>query len=943
MNEGIDKTLSTGAERPVDSSPVPSITIQVNKKDAEQFMRVSDVIASELANGSVDDSSTVPQSGNIHSSTPLHEMLYKAASDCNDEAITKYRNRLKASSLTPFECKASLVLFHKAEFNEKLKVFFEAFSSEGDELQETGLLSLFRTLLTSITSCCGTENSPLIDGDPAMSEPPRKRVKREDSARLKESAYNISPSKGLQASSFERERHGHEIPNEIEDVAVFGTNQVLNYAKGESMEKASARTLIDWYSEKGKYVAPWLELLSISKWQEVARRRENSSPSSEKENMRVKSEPLAQINFNKENVYDQPPKTESRPTSAVDDTSETIVSFDFSGSGHPRPLCIEISENNLYALRNFVHRTGLMHCHASAMCKKLLRLAHRRTYGEDTVLTVSRGIWLSSISDILGREVWGQLSPVEREAFTGCFTEIFSCFEGSKPALQSDEVDLQEFAVGFCFFCSGNKSSKLSTGFEVLDDQRKNFLNEEHLRRYLTSYLTMLVAMSVLAPISNRNATGVVARRHSREMRSAVESGARWALGHFLNYFGESGRGSQQGRYSFESFAAWYSNGGYEVAPWLELLDLNKVLSLIGNSNFDKTAPNSSVPHARDKMSSLRRHHSGRKGPTPEILFTFPLANHRSLVVLKDDATYVRGVVDLLGLLSMNPNELWTQLSKQIENKRKTSDASQGTVYVSMDTFLSCMGEICPALKKNKPGHPDRLKTSELLSNFFQCFDLEQRDSVAADELMGGLTLLCGGKKSHKLAFAFGVFDTRPGIQLKKKNESIAHSLSGEDLFLFLRSILIVTFSCCRQSLDMTDGMVGRCIADTANMICNDVMRHQWDLRHKDRLNFDEFGQWYNDGGFERAPWLELLDLKKWVLVEPLDSVKKRQDRGNATAKPPPPSLSDPDIPPPPPEDELDPDFFESTIMPMDSVCLVSFSALCFRSRSSPHFSLPLD
>jgi len=117
-----------------------------------------------------------------------------------------------------------------------------------------------------------------------------------------------------------------------------------------------------------------------------------------------------------------------------------------------------------------------------------------------------------------------------------------------------------------------------------------------------------------------------------------------------------------------------------------------------------------------------------------------------------------------------------------------------------------------------------------------------------------------------KLAFAFGIFDTRPeviNIKSKKKKEEVVHSLSGEDLFLFLRSILIVTFSCCQQSLDMTDDSVSRCIADTANMICNDVMRHQWETKQADRLNFDEFGQWYNEGGFERAPWLELLDLKK--------------------------------------------------------------------------------
>jgi hypothetical protein len=178
------------------------------------------------------------------------------------------------------------------------------------------------------------------------------------------------------------------------------------------------------------------------------------------------------------------------------------------------------------------------------------------------------------------------------------------------------------------------------------------------------------------------------------------------------------------------------------------------------------------------------------------------------------------------------------------------------------------MKEVCPKSSRKRPTLVNTTATSstveEILANFYQCFDIEQCDSVALDELMGGLTLLCGGKKSTKLAFAFSIFDTRQGI---KKVRS-GHSLSGEDLFLFLRSILIVTFSTCRQSLDMSDEIVGRCIADTANMICNDVMRHQWETKQMDRLDFDEFGQWYNDGGFERAPWLELLDLNKWVLLD---------------------------------------------------------------------------
>ena len=570
-----------------------------------------------------------------------------------------------------------------------------------------------------------------------------------------------------------------------------------------------------------------------------------------------------------------------------EDTSRTLVSFDFNGSGSPTPLLINITEDNLFALQALVQRTNLMQRTAADICKMLMHAACRRNVNGQDLLVLKREDFRRTIRMIVPEYVYAQLSKDEKEAFNEAFFDFFFCFEESKSVLHSGEVDLKEFAVGFCFFCAGNKSTKLATGYELLDSRRRGYLTEDQLLRYLQSYLTMLVAMSLLIPIPKRQRRRPLTKERRKAMRLAVENGAKWTLGHFLKASGQT-----KNEYTFESFASWYSAGGYNVAPWLELLDLNKVMSLIAEPTVPGDLPPLDTsrgyvttgrrPLARDRVSSLRRHHLSRQGFPPEILFTFPLGNRRSLVVLKEDATYVRGVTEQLGLLSMKPDDVWSALSNAVEKRRKPAAANEVAVYVNMETFVQCMQEICPrsSRKRSAPGgsapHSTSSSLEELLSNFFQCFDIDQCDSVALDELMGGLTLLCGGKKSTKLAFAFSIFDTRPGVHVPGKKRGITHSLSGEDLFLFLRSILIVTFSTCRQSLDLTDEMVGRCIADTANMICNDVMRHQWETKHLDRLDFDEFGQWYNDGGFERAPWLELLDLKKWVLVDNFDAVEKQ-------------------------------------------------------------------
>lgn len=35
-------------------------------------------------------------------------------------------------------------------------------------------------------------------------------------------------------------------------------------------------------------------------------------------------------------------------------------------------------------------------------------------------------------------------------------------------------------------------------------------------------------------------------------------------------------------------------------------------------------------------------------------------------------------------------------------------------------------------------------------------------------------------------------------------------------------------------------------------------------LKSAKEITFEDVGNWYNTGGFEVIPWLELLDLRKW-------------------------------------------------------------------------------
>lgn len=1039
---------------PTTSSPspvqVPSITLQITKKDAELFLDACDSFQLKfdtLMNGSAEHKNQ-PICDQMEQcfdpkNKPLHEILFEAAGQCQHPIIVRFLDRM---SSTTFDCpekndyvsaamKAAILLFVKCDKTTKLRHFFSMLSTAHSpdslesatvqneekkddtpkipsvELNEEDATLLFRTVLTAI-SCCiqvpelvkndserrvenpslrkdGKNNSAVSTREginDGSNVPPRKKVKIEVNddvtatnsnspvGELDETCQSVSWDSSLAPLHDEDDKMSSSMNtdpmdtsnmlSEIVEIAIFATKELFNFACSrrsllqsgdeantteihKKVETVDFKTFGEWYNSTGSKVVPWLELLQHSKWKPATQKKDQLPVNQTKSPKKIVKNSIRDRKRSSAVISSKPvsiPQQSSGLNEPMPPASRTLVSFDFSGSGSPTPLLINISEDNLTALHTLVNKTNLNTCSAPDACKTLLQAGTYRTVDGMNCAFLRKEDFKDALRKIIPPHIYNVQTKQERECFEESFADFFSCFEDSKNWLQPGEVDLKEFAVGFSFFCAGNKSSKLLTGFDLLDSERCGYLTEDQLARFLQSYLTMLVALSLLVPPSKRQHRMPLSLRQKDELRAAVQSGTKWTLGHFLKASAPA-----KNECTFECFANWYSSGGYSIAPWLELLDLKKVIALITvpinhlhlpplncvGSESHHTTKNRTL--SRDRVSSLRRHHLSRRGPPPEVLFTFPLGNRRSLVVLKEDAMYVRGVVDQLGLLTMKPDILWNSLLKAVEAKSKRD----GAVYVDMATFVQCMKEVCPNSGRKRSASGVLLSSGsmeEILANFFECFDIERSDCVALDELMGGLTLLCGGKKSTKLAFAFSIFDTRSGAASSGRKSSVVHSLSGEDLFLFLRSVLIVTFSTCRQSLDMSDDTVGRCIADTANMICNDVMRHQWETKQRTRLDFDEFGLWYNDGGFERAPWLELLDLNKWVL---LDAIKPTEDLTVSSRPvtnkfhhldsdrflPPTPGQQHSSTPPPPPEEALDNSFLDEIDSVSALFCL--FTGYC--------------
>jgi Ca2+-binding EF-hand superfamily protein len=146
----------------------------------------------------------------------------------------------------------------------------------------------------------------------------------------------------------------------------------------------------------------------------------------------------------------------------------------------------------------------------------------------------------------------------------------------------------------------------------------------------------------------------------------------------------------------------------------------------------------------------------------------------------------------------------------------------------------------------------DKSWLSSALSNVFYSYDRTGNGYVDATELASGFTLFASGSKSEKLLLAFQAFD--------KDCDGL---LSKRGLWKYLRSFLTVLLSLVEGILDVPMVEVERLVDNGAVQLTETVFT---DVNPTEggQISFEEFAEWYTNGGFEVAPWLELLDLSKW-------------------------------------------------------------------------------
>jgi len=143
------------------------------------------------------------------------------------------------------------------------------------------------------------------------------------------------------------------------------------------------------------------------------------------------------------------------------------------------------------------------------------------------------------------------------------------------------------------------------------------------------------------------------------------------------------------------------------------------------------------------------------------------------------------------------------------------------------------------------------------LECLFNAFDRNNSAVVDVAEFTCGLSVFCNGSKSEKLLFAFDLMD----------DESIG-VLSKRGLWRFFRSFLgmLLTLSGTASKIGKSfHSILDNCSVWTAAEVLKQFKMSA--AQDVPSVSFEEIADWYSKIGCQRATWLELLDLKKWLIV----------------------------------------------------------------------------
>ena len=172
------------------------------------------------------------------------------------------------------------------------------------------------------------------------------------------------------------------------------------------------------------------------------------------------------------------------------------------------------------------------------------------------------------------RNLFSPMPASSREELAAFTERLFESFD--RPSLSSTKtgrINAAELACGFSVLCAGRKSDKLEHIFELLDEDRDSLVSRQDIVRFVRSFLVMLMSVSS----SFTHLHGEACSNDAVTIEGAICAGSEWATSQvFAGLKQTKPKKNSATSICFDDFADWYTKGGYQNMPWLELLDLRK-------------------------------------------------------------------------------------------------------------------------------------------------------------------------------------------------------------------------------------------------------------------------------------------------------------------------------------------------------------------------------
>lgn len=444
---------------------------------------------------------------------------------------------------------------------------------------------------------------------------------------------------------------------------------------------------------------------------------------------------------------------------------------------------------------------------------------------------------------------------------------LAAVYEAFKSESEAGAVDSAEFAIALSVFGGGSKSPKLEAAWRVMDTDEDGALSDSQLWRFLTSLLAPLLSC----------------RRRPGPLDSVVTDGLVSVAVAVVEAVGEDGL------VTFDAFGKWYNDHGYTALPWLELLDLRKwpfdvlessdlqeavaevVLGVDAGENGGGEGGGDAVPVGSDEAEAL--------GIDRTTVFQFFLgdADDSVLRLSFQDCAYLQRLLKFSQLSAYTPHHLLSSLS----DSRDSEAITAGTL--AHDDYNACLRALIPG---EILSGDERTFTSHVFSQIFQAYAAgedagEEGDTVDFSEFASGFVIFGAGSKSDKLSLAWALFvaernrsgasgeDAGDAFSEEALEDALNGTLDRVSLWRYLRGFLLMLSALSRTMSQLPDAArvetIDRYTLGVANAILRSVAGAEAVQVDSDvEITYEAFGAWYSEGGHRHAPWLELLDLRKW-------------------------------------------------------------------------------